>query len=163
MKHNLVRHFQAKYMKTSAQANQQSALAFSASKSYLREGTDYLTKDFYCIILCKEDNHFKHSICKKFLHFMCLVLSRNFIKVNAWRLKFPILVPKSLILLNYVYISMHQTKITSSPYTTQLPTSHAQFLEFSNLRQQSELDGMTCQVNSFQFLQSEMYLVFKLK
>lgn len=45
----------------------------------------------------------------------------------------------------------------------QLPTSHAQFLEFSNLRQQSELDGMTCQVNSFQFLQSEMYLVFKLK
>lgn len=46
------------------------------------------------------------------------------------------------------------------PYTIQLPTSHAQFLEFSNLRQQSELDGMTCQVNAFQFLQSEMYLVF---
>ena len=58
-----------------------------------------VTKGFYFITLYNEDNHFKCFLWKR-LSFMCLVLSGNFIKVNAWRLKFPILAPKSLVLWN---------------------------------------------------------------
>lgn len=89
--------------------------------------------------------------------------TRNSIKVNAWILRFPILITKVLILLNYNFLHTRQKllQVWNLHTYTRLSThkSHS-FLEFSSLRQQSKLDGMAYKVNSFQLPQiGEMHLI----